>query len=332
MKFFKFFVGRTVALLLVIFIGVTVVFLLPRMMPTDPVENALATLQTNSAAMDPEAAAIMRQVLMENFGLTGTLWEQYSRFITRSIFTLDFGPSLSMYPIPVIELIGDALPWTMGLMVTSTVLAWLIGNVVGLFAGLRPNKLSSRIMEGISITLYPLPYYVLALLLIMGFSYIIPIFPLTTNVRGQPWTWGYLKSLLHNSFLPALSLILVDTGWWVLSMKVLSTGIAEEDHVMFARLKGVGSNRIMWHYVAPNAMLPQITMLSMRIGTVFSGAMVTEVLFSYPGIGTLIYNSILRSDYNLIIGTITMSILAVSLSTYIIDLLYPFLDPRVRYK
>jgi peptide/nickel transport system permease protein len=129
-----------------------------------------------------------------------------------------------------------------------------------------------------------------------------------------------------------MSLVLIDTGWWVLSMKAISTGIAEEDYIAFAKIKGLKPPKIMFKYVMPNALLPQLTMLSLRIGTVFSGAMITEILFSYPGIGTLIYNSILRSDYNLIIGTITISILAVSIATYIIDLAYPFLDPRVRYQ
>jgi peptide/nickel transport system permease protein len=108
--------------------------------------------------------------------------------------------------------------------------------------------------------------------------------------------------------------------------------IAEEDYVSFAKIKGLKPGNIMVNYILPNAMLPQLTMLSLRVGTVFSGALITEVLFSYPGIGTLIYRSILRSDYNMIMGTITMSILAVSVATFIIDLAYPFLDPRVRYQ
>ena len=111
-----------------------------------------------------------------------------------------------------------------------------------------------------------------------------------------------------------------------------TTGIAEEDYVNFARLKGIKERKIMTKYVLRNATLPQLTMLSLQLGTIFSGAIVTEILFSYPGVGTLIYNGILQSDYNLILGTITVSILAVSTATFLIDLLYPFLDPRIRYK
>jgi len=332
MKFVKFLLLRTVTFILVVFIGVTTVFFVPRFMPSDPVEGALANIQANSSAMDVQSVELMRQVLMENFGLKGTLWEQYRGFIHRAFFTLDFGPSLEMYPIPVTELIKNALPWTMGLLLTATLIAWLIGNLVGMLAGYRKEKTYSRVLEGICILLYPLPYYVFAIILVMLFAYLIPIFPLSTNVVGTVWSWSWLESLLYNSFLPAMSLILIDTGWWVLSMKTISMTIAEEDYVAFAKIKGLKPRKIMMKYVMPNAMLPQLTMLSLRVGTVFSGAIITEILFSYPGIGTLIYRSILRSDYNMIIGTITMSILAVSVATFIIDLAYPFLDPRVRYQ
>jgi peptide/nickel transport system permease protein len=332
MKFLKFLLFRTLTFLLVVFIGVTTVFFVPRFMPSDPVEGVLANIQANSSAMDPQSVELMRQVLMENFGLRGTLWEQYTGFIRRALFTLDFGPSLEMYPIPVTQLIRSALPWTMGLLLTTTLIAWGIGNLVGMLAGFRKDKFYSKVFEGICILLYPLPYYVFALVLVMLFAYIIPIFPLSTNVVGIVWSWDWIKNLVYNSFLPAMSLILIDTGWWVLSMKTIAMNIAEEDYVAFAKIKGLKPGKIMLNYVMPNAMLPQMTMLSLRIGTVFSGAIVTEVLFSYPGIGTLIYRSILRSDYNMIIGTITISILAVSVATYIIDLAYPFLDPRVRYQ
>lgn len=332
MKFLKFFMSRTAVCILTIFIGVTTVFFVTRFSPSDPVENMLANIRANSGNMDVEAVESMRRVLMENFGLTGTLWEQYSGFFKRAVFTQDFGPSLSMYPVPVMELIGSALPWTLGLLLTTSIFAWILGNAIGLIAGYRSDKVSSKVLEYICMILYPLPYYVFALILIILFAYIIPIFPLTTNIMGTPWTWVWIKNLIRGSLLPALSLIFIDIGWWVLSMKTITTGIVEEDYVGFARLKGLRSSKIMTNYVVPNAMLPQVTMLSLRIGTVFSGAMVTEILFTYPGMGSLIYNAILRSDYNLIVGTITVSILSISIATYLIDLLYPFLDPRVRYQ
>ena len=332
MPFFKFFLSRLLTFALVVFIGVTTVFLLPRFLPSDPVENVIAQIQTNSSFMDSESVQQMRRVLSENFGLTGSLWEQYVSFLKRVFLTFDFGPSLSMYPTPVVELIATVLPWTMGLLLTTTFISWLIGNAIGLLAGFRPDKTYSKVLEGVAIFLYPQPYYVFALVLIMLFSYVWPVFPLTTVVRGEPWTLEHIWSVLYNSFLPAMSMILIGTGWWVLSMKTLAMSVAEEDYVQFARLKGLSQNRIMTKYVMRNALLPQITTLSLHLGGIFSGAIVTEILFSYPGVGTLIYNAILQSDYNLIIGTISLSILAISAATFLIDMLYPFLDPRIRYR
>ncbi len=331
MKLLKFLISRTVTFLLIIFIGVSVVFFLPRLMPTDPVETVLSKVLVESASIDPAAIAEMREILTQNFGLEGTLWEQYTGFFGRVLFTQNFGPSLSQYPTPVIDLIGKALPWTMGLMLISMIIAWIIGNIIGLLAGFRKEKLSSKILEAVSIFIYPMPYYIFALILIMLFAYIIPIFPLTTVVMGTPWSWEYIINLLYSSLLPALSLILINIGWWVLSMKTLASGIKEEDYVTFANLKGLSKRKIMWNYIAPNAILPQITALALRLGTLFSGAMIVEVLFSYPGMGLLIYNAVVQADYNLIVGSITVSILAVSIAAYVIDLIYPLLDPRIRY-
>lgn len=331
MKFYKFLLTRILVFILVIWLGVTTVFFVPRFLPSDPVEAMIGQIMSRSAFMEPEAIEALRKSLNENFGLEGTLLEQYVGFLKRVFLTQDFGPSLLMYPTPVIELISRSLPWTMALLLTSTVIAWFIGNLIGLLAGFRKDKVYSKILESIAITLYPIPYYIFALFLIMLFAYIFPIFPLTTNLQWEGLTWQSIKNLLYNSALPALSLILVGTGWWIISMKTLSSTIAEEDYVIFARLKGLRENKIMLRYVLPNAALPQITMLALNIGTIFNGALITEILFGYPGVGTLIYNAILQADYNLIMGTITISILAVTTATFLVDLFYPLLDPRIRY-
>ncbi|RAP77210.1 ABC transporter permease [Paenibacillus montanisoli] len=332
MGFYKFLLSRVLSFVLVVFIGITTVFFVPRFMPSDPVEAMIGKMTANQAFMEPEAIVTLRETLNESFGLEGSMWDQYWGFVKRVIITQDFGPSLASYPNPVNELIVKALPWTMGLLLISTIIAWLIGNVVGLLAGFLKDKSYSKAMEAISIMIYPIPYYILALILIMLLTYIYPIFPLSATFQGEGFSWEHIKSIVYNSILPALSMILVGTGWWVISMKTLSSGIAEEDYVHFARLKGLSERKIMTKYVLPNAALPQVTMLALQIGTIFNGALITEILFGYPGIGTLIYTGILQADYNLIMGTITLSIIAVAAATFIVDFLYPFIDPRVRYK
>lgn len=332
MRFYKFLISRLMTFILVIFIGLTTVFFVPRFLPSDPVEAMIGKMMSQSSFMEPSAVDALRKSLGQSFGLEGSLWEQYVGFLKRVIVTQDFGPSLANYPTPVNELIAKSIPWTMGLLLVSTLIAWFIGNAVGLLAGFWKNKSISRVLEAVAIALYPIPYYIFALVLIMLFAYIFPIFPLTSTFIGTGMTWEYIFSVIYNSILPALSMILIGTGWWVISMKTLSTNVSEEDYVHFARIKGVKERKIMTRYVLPNAALPQVTMLALQIGSIFNGALITEILFGYPGIGTLIYNSILQSDYNLIMGTVSLAIIAVATATFIIDLLYPFLDPRVRYR
>ena len=141
-----------------------------------------------------------------------------------------------------------------------------------------------------------------------------------------------VKDIVYNSLLPALSIVIVSCGWWIISMKALAFSISEEDFITYARLRGIPENKIMVNYVARNAVLPQITMLAIQLGGIFNGALITELLFGYPGMGTLIYNAVLGSDYNLILGTISFSIIAVATATLLVDLLYPFIDPRIRYR
>ena len=332
MRFYQFLLSRLLVFVCVIFVGVTVVFFVPRLLPSDPVDAMLASILSQSNFISPEAIEAMRETLNVAYGLDGTLWEQYTGFLWRAIFTQDFGPSFSQYPTNVSVLIGRALPWTMGLLLSTTVISWVLGNFIGLLAGFRKGKWYAHIMEYIAIFLYPIPYYIFALVLIILFAYVLPIFPLAVTIRTSGFTWEHIANILYNSALPALSMILVGTGWWVISMMTLASNTAEEDYVGFARLKGLSERRIMYRYVRPNAALPQVTMLALRLGGVFGGAMITEMLFTYPGIGMLIYTGIVQNDYNLIMGSVTISIVAVATATFIVDILYPFMDPRVRLR
>lgn len=331
MKFTKFLISRILTFILVIFIGVTTVFFVPRFMPTSPVEAMIGRMMSGSGTMSAEAVEQIRASLNSMFGLEGSVFQQYIDFLKRVMISHDFGPSLSAYPTPVMEMIAQALPWTFGLMLVTTILSWVIGNVIGLLAGFRKEKAYSKILEGIAIIIYPIPYYIFALVLIMVFCYLIPVFPLAFVVQGKGFSLDHIGSILYNCFLPGLSLVLVGFGWWVISMKTMVGNANEEEYVRFAKLKGLREGKIMRSYVMPNVMLPQVTQLALQIGGIFNGALVTEILFGYPGLGSLIYQGILQSDYNLIMGTISISVVSVALTTFVVDLLYPFLDPRIRY-
>lgn len=331
MKFRTFFLQRLLAWALTIWIGVTFIFFIPRMFPSDPVENMIAQMQSRSGNMDPAEMEALRSQLRVQFGLEGSLLQQYGSFLWNGLFHFDFGPSLMSYPEPVTSIIGRNLPYTLGLSLTSTLLGWVIGNFIGLLAGFRKNARSSKIMESIAICIYPIPYFLIALILQVFFAYVLGWFPISTTLLTCGTFWQWLGSLLHASILPALSLLLVGTGWQIISMKSLALTTSEEDFVSFARYRGVSEGRIGMSYVFRNCILTQITALAMSLGGVFGGSIMTEIIFGYPGVGTLIQNAILQSDYNMILGCITISIVAISTATLIVDLVYPFIDPRIRY-
>lgn len=331
MKFKTFFLQRILAWALTIWIGVTFIFFIPRMFPSDPVENMIAQMQSRSGNMDPAEMEALRQSLRIQFGLDGSLIEQYGYFLWHGLLQFDFGPSLTSYPEPVINIIGRNLPYTVGLSLVSTLLAWVIGNFIGLLAGFRKNKRSSKILESIAICIYPIPYFLIALVFQIVFAYVLGWFPIKTTLMTRGTTMQWLGSLLHASVLPALSMLLLGTGWWIISMKSLASTTAEEDYVRYARYRGLSEGTIGRSYVLRNSILTQVTALAMSLGGVFGGSIMTEIIFGYPGVGTLINNAILQSDYNMILGCITISIVAISTATLIVDLVYPFIDPRIRY-
>jgi peptide/nickel transport system permease protein len=332
MEFLRFLLARLTTYLLVVWIGITVVFFVPRFIPGNPVEAMLGKLMSQGTTMDPLLVTKMRETMTEMFGLEGTVWEQYTSFLRRVLVTWDFGPSLSFYPTPVSMLVAKALPWSLGLLLTALLVSWCLGNFIGLLAGYYNQHFGSKVIETIALVIYPIPYYILALLLVIVFAYIWPIFPFVFQVSGEPGSWQWMQSVAYNSFLPLMAIVTVSLGWWTISMKAMAIDTKEEDFIQYARYRGVKDNKVMFGYVARTAILPQVTVLGLSIGGVFGGSLITEILFGYPGVGSLVYRAILASDYNLIMGTISLSIVAVATATLLLDLIYPLIDPRIRYK
>lgn len=326
--------ARLLSYLLVVFIGVTIVFFVPRFTPVSAAEAIISQAYSQGSFLDPDAAEAMRENLLESFGLQGTLLEQYGGFWSRAL-TGNFGPSFSVFPTPVSQLILEALPWTVGLLVVSSLIAWTLGNLMGLFAGYFERGAGWRIMEAFAVAIYPVPYYILGLALILGVSYLFPRFPIGVGgvaIGLEPGlSLAFLLSALQNALLPALSIVLVSYGWWFLSMKALTEGLKREDYVVFAETMGLKRRTILGRFVLRNAMLPQVTQLALSLGSVFSGALLTEVLFAYPGLGTLLYTAAANGDYNLLVGIAALSVVAVATAGLLLDLCYPLLDPRVRY-
>lgn len=326
----RFLIGRLITYILVVWFGITFIFVIPRLLPINPVEAMLGRILSQGAYMQEEQVQALRAALSDAFGVEGSWIQQYVGFLYRAVVSQDFGPSLAMYPTPVRDLIAQALPYTFGLLLTSVLLAWLVGNALGLLIGTMPGLRISRLLEGVAIVFYPIPYFILALVLSILFSVVWKIFPLGTTIRGSGWE--LVSSVVYHSFLPALSIIMVTFGWWMLSMRALSATLMDEDFVIYGRLKGLSPSRLTMRYVLPNAMLPQVTYLALQLGLMFNGSIVTEIVFSYPGVGSLIYTAIVQGDYNLLMGTVSISIVAVATATLFVDLLYPLLDPRIRHR
>lgn len=328
----RFLFGRLATYVAVILCGVTAIFFIPRLLPVNPVEAMLGRIMSQGSYMQEEQVRALREVFSDAFGLTGSLSSQYVGFLKRVLLTQDFGPSLAMYPTPVKELIGQALPWTFGLLLCSVLIAWLVGNALGLLIGAMPNLKISRVLEGVAIVFYPIPYFILALVLSILFSFVWTVFPLTTTIRGTGWSIDFIGSVIYHSILPAASIVAVTFGWWMLSMRALTETLLDEEFVIYARLKGLSKPRIILRYILPNTLLPQITFLALQLGLMFSGSIVTEIVFNYPGVGSLIYSAVLQGDYNLLMGAVSLSIVAVATTTLLVDLLCPLIDPRIRQK
>lgn len=319
--------------LAVLFIGLSITFLLPRLMPTNPIDGYISQLQARAGGvLTAQDITDLRASLEDLYGLKGDLFSQYVNYLRRIVTSFDFGPSFAFYPQPVNVMIMNALPWTLTLLLVSTMIAWVLGNLVGLIAGYFHTRRAATILEVLGILLYPIPYYILAVSLVLLFAYVIPLFPLSPTFPVGELTLQKVWMVIYNSLLPAITLVVAGFGWNILSMKALAVATTEEPYVTYARLKGTSHWTRIIRYVFRNAMLPQVTALALSLGTVFNGALLTEIIFSYPGMGLIMRTAASAGDYNVLYGAIAISIIAVATAGLVIDLIYPLLDPRIRHR
>lgn len=248
-------------------------------------------------------------------------------------FTVDFGPSLLAFPTSVNELIGRALPWTLGLVVISTLLGWTIGNILGGLTGYFRWSWLLKIIDTTVMFVRPIPPYIMALILIILFAYLAGLFPLsggyTIGVEVS-FTWGFIKDVLRHAVLPLMSMVVLGVAVNHQIMRLLVESVKGEDYVQYAKIGNVREQTIFSRYVMRNAILPQVTALSLSLGMMFGGALIVEMIFAYPGLGLLLYRAIAGADYNLMMGISSISIMLLATSLLLIDLLYPLIDPRIR--
>jgi peptide/nickel transport system permease protein len=306
--------------------SITLNFFLPRLMPGDPASAIFARFQ---GRMDPSSIDAMRK----SYGLSDEpLIKQYFSYLS-SILHGDFGTSISFFPSPVTDVIRQGLAWTLLLGLVSVILSFLIGSTLGVLGAWRRGGMTDNFLPPLLIFGGSFPYFWLAsfLLFMLGFQY--DVFPLRHAYADGlriGWSVEFFVSAGYHLVLPATTIILVTIGGWMLGMRNAMIGVLSEDYMTMAEAKGLPQRRIMFSYAARNALLPNVTAFGMALGFVISGALLTETVFSYPGLGWQLITAVRQLDYPLMQGIFLMITFAVLGANFIVDLLYLRLDPRVR--
>jgi len=323
---------RLIIFVATIFISVTVVFFVPRLVPGHPL---LAVFGRMAAAGGRVNAPQLIEEYNRIFGLDKPLWDQYLSFL-RQLARGNLGYSIGSFPTQVIDMLKSAVPWTIGLLTVTTLISWVLGSIIGAVVGWRGGKSPFvQALVPVALVLYTIPYYILAIILVYLFAFHWPIFPLSgahsVGMRRE-LSLEFVLDVMRHTTLPALSIIVVSLGWWFLSMRSLITSLKGEDYILQAEAKGLSGRRILWAYAFRNAMLPQATGLAISLGHIVGGALITEVIFAYPGLGWLIYDSITSVDFPVIQGGVLLIVSSVALANFAIDMIYPLIDPRIRFE
>jgi peptide/nickel transport system permease protein len=326
-------VRRIIQFLVVLWGAATLNFILPRLAPGNPVRerllSALATGGYQQAGIEEMVSAYNEQ-----FGLDKPLYIQYLLYLQHA-FQLDFGYSIASYPAKVLNLIMAALPWTISLLLVSTLISFVLGTLLGALMAWPRSPTFLRHLVLPMMALSAIPYYLLGLVLVYGLGILLPIFPISGGyaIGSLPnLSWAFIQDAIYHSMLPAFSIVLSATGFWAIGMRGMMVTTEGEDYVVYAEAKGIPERGIFLHYALRNAILPQLTSLALSLGTVVSGAVVVEIVFGYPGVGSLLFQAIRALDYFVIYGVVFMTVLAIAIATIALDLTYPLVDPRISYR
>lgn len=318
----------------VMWTAATLNFILPRLTPRDPIQMMITE---RVATMGLTAADQQAQIesLRKLFGLDRPLWQQYVEYMLR-MMRFDLGPSIRNYPKTVNELIGQSILWTVGLVGTATILAVLIGTLLGALLGWRRTSRAFSWLIPPLMVFSATPAFVLALVLIYFLAFRAKLFPL-----GRPYglftvpDWSSIKfwlEVIYHAVLPSFSLILVSAGGWALGMRAMMVTVEGDDYMLFGEAKGLKGSRLFFRYAMRNALLPQVTGLAIQLGGLVSGSTLVEIYFQYPGLGTRLSNAIGQFDYNVISGIVFLLVAGIAIATFIVDMIYPLLDPRITYR
>lgn len=328
---FKLIAKRLAFLVLVIWAASTIVFFVPRLSPRNAIRERFAEL-ARSGGFSPADIETLVANMNQQFGLDKPLLEQYWTYLG-NIVRMDFGYSLNRYPSTVTDIISQALPWTFFLLLVTTILSFVIGNLLGALSAWPRAPRWVRSIATPFVLLTGVPPVIMGILLLFFIGFRLKLLPLggSYSIGVVPnWSWTFAMDILRHQMLPALSLILGSVGGWVLSMRGMGVTIQGEDYVNFAEHKGLTGGRIFRDYYLRNTLLPQVTGLALALGTVVTSAIIVEGLFGLPGLGTVLNNAIRANDFPVIYGIVLFITIAIAVLMAVLEFVYPLLDPRVR--
>ena len=323
-----FILRRLVFYVVAAWVALTLNFFIPRAMPGNAVEAVMAKFP---GTLQPSAYRAIEALL--GVGHAGSLWHQYWTYLV-DVGHFNLGVSSSQYPAQVSTLLGETIPWTLTLVGTATIIAFLAGTALGILAGWRYGGALDRMLPGLMF-LQAIPYFFFALILLEVFALKFHVFPVGEGYAGglvPGWHWDFIGSAIYHSLLPALTIVLTSIAGWMLQMRNVMITTLGEDYVVAAQAKGLPSHRVIFTYAARNALLPQLQGFGLALGFVVSGALIMEIVFSYPGIGLLLLGAVTSDDFPLMQAIFLVITFAVLLANLIIDLVIVFADPRARVR
>lgn len=326
----KFYARRIGFYLVTLWAAISLNFVIPRLLPGDPAAIMIAKLTRGGEAPSPAVIANVRLLLG---GSDDPMWKQYLSYWGRLLHG-DLGISITHYPTPVKDLIGDALPWTIGLVGMATILSFVIGIVGGAWIGWKRGTAADAVIPFTTL-LQSVPYFWVALLLVYFVAVKAGAAPIAwgwdvQQFDGPEWSMAFVVNVIQHATLPAITIIISSVGGWLLGMRNMMVSTLSEDYIVTAEAKGLRPRRVMWTYAVRNAILPSLAGFGVSLGFVVAGSIVMEQVFSYPGVGKLMISAVQNNDYSLMQGVFLVITLAVLAANFVMDLIYGFIDPRTR--
>jgi peptide/nickel transport system permease protein len=325
-------VQRLLMWFLTIFIGVTLVFIIPRLGKSDPITRIITRIMNQQGYV--ENADEIIESYKERFGFNDPWYVQYFRYLW-NVVRFDYGFSFTNFPIPAWDIVKPALPWTLGLLSVASVLSFFIGVTIGSLMGWTKTPSWLQSILPFSLTFTSIPYFMFGILLIFIFAFKLKWLPATGGYSRDVdpgWNLPFIIDVIKHAILPLFSIVLTSMGGWALGMRGLMIGVNNEDFFLLAQAKGLSSKRVFYRYGVRNAILPAVTAFALGLGGLIGGSTLVEWIFAYPGTGYTLYQAITNLDYSVVQNIANLMIMITATAVLLIDLLYPLIDPRITYK